>query len=187
MCLDSSTTLLLRCYTSSQTRFHSQIISMRKRMRRAAVWINFVSTSLIEKEISIVRILICSTTWQNNTRRGGTAWLMRSFIVYNFVDCCCLPIGHTNAFMVTALPTLLPVHLSKSNHWKTAALRRTFHMEKQQLLVQQQVEIVWKQLCIYIQTLPLSPPLLVQSCLFIFFSDVGNAHIWMEPVHLVSR
>ena len=85
--------------------------------------------SLVQ-EISIVKILICLTTWQNNTRRGGTAWLIRSFIVYNFVDCCCFPTGHTNAFMVTALPTLLPVHLSESNHWKTAALCWTFHMNK---------------------------------------------------------
>ncbi len=32
----------------------------------------------------------------------------------------------------------------------------------------------------------LSPPLLVWSRLLIILSDVGHAHIWVEPVHLLS-
>lgn len=35
-------------------------------------------------------------------------------------------------------------------------------------------------------SLLLSPPLLVWSCLFIILSDVGHAHIGVEPVHLLS-
>lgn len=35
--------------------------------------------------------------------------------------------------------------------------------------------------------LPLLPPLVVWSRLLIFLPDVGHAHIWVEPVHLVPE
>lgn len=35
--------------------------------------------------------------------------------------------------------------------------------------------------------LPLSPPLVIWSRLLIFLPDVGHAHIWVEPVHLVPE